>query len=171
MTSKPASRSGLHALPAKIRRKPAFLFATWFGCGLSPKAPGTVGSLAAVILAWPLSRAGFGPLGFLILSLVLLYPAIQAAGFVARETGGKDPQIVVIDEVLGQWLTLAGALRFDLWTLALGFGLFRLFDIWKPPPIRLIEQAPGGSGIVLDDMMAGAYAALVLFLVGWFNHH
>ncbi len=52
----------------------------------------------------------------------------------------------------------------------MAFALFRLFDIWKPPPIRLIEQIPGGAGIVLDDMMAGAYGALVLFLMGWFNH-
>jgi phosphatidylglycerophosphatase A len=149
----------------------AWVLATWFGCGLSRIAPGTVGSLAAVLIAWPLSRIGFGPLYFLILSLALLYPAIGAAGKVAALTGRKDPQVIVIDEVLGQWLTLAGALRFDLFTFALAFGLFRLFDIWKPPPIRLIEQIPGGAGIVLDDMMAGAYAALVLFLVGWFNHH
>ena len=81
----------------------------------------------------------------------------------AAESGRKDPQIVVIDEVLGQWLTLAGALRFDLLTFALAFGLFRLFDIWKPPPIRLIEQIPGGAGIVLDDMMAGATAHLSYF--------
>jgi phosphatidylglycerophosphatase A len=152
-------------------RSPAWLFATWFGCGWSPVAPGTVGSLAAVLIAWPLSRIGFGRTHFLILSLALLYPAIYAAGFVARDSGRKDPQFVVIDEVLGQWLTLAGALRFDLLTFALAFGLFRLFDIWKPPPIRLIEQVPGGAGIVLDDMMAGAYGALVLFLMGWFNHH
>jgi phosphatidylglycerophosphatase A len=90
---------------------------------------------------------------------------------VAAQTGRKDPQIIVIDEVLGQWLTLTGAMRFDFWTFVLAFGLFRLFDIWKPPPIRLIEQVPGGAGIVLDDMAAGAYAALVLFLAGWFNHH
>lgn len=148
----------------------AFLFATWFGCGYSPSAPGTVGSLAAIVIAWPLSRFGFGRLHFLILSLALLYPAIRAAGIVATQSGGKDPQFVVIDEVLGQWFTLAGALRFDLLTFALAFGLFRLFDIWKPPPIRLIEQIPGGAGIVLDDMMAGAYGALVLFMMGWFNH-
>ena len=154
-----------------MRSKPAWVFATWFGCGLSQIAPGTVGSLAAVLLAWPLSRIGFGRVHFLVLALALLYPAIRAADTVAAETGRKDPQIVVIDEVLGQWFTLAGALRFDLLTFALAFGLFRLFDIWKPPPIRLIEQVPGGAGIVLDDMMAGAYGALVLFLVGWFNHH
>ncbi|HEX4277570.1 MAG TPA: phosphatidylglycerophosphatase A [Bryobacteraceae bacterium] len=149
----------------------AWMFATWFGCGYSGFAPGTVGSLAAIALAWLFSRAGFGRLQFLILSMALLYPAIRAASIVAAESGRKDPQMIVIDEVLGQWLTLAGALRFDLLTLGVAFALFRLFDIWKPPPIRLIEQIPGGAGIVLDDMMAGAYGALVLFLVGWFNHH
>ncbi len=149
----------------------AWLFATWFGSGYAPRAPGTVGSLAAIVIAWPLSRLGFGRLQFLILSFALLYPAIRASSIVAAESGRKDPQIVVVDEVLGQWLTLAGAARFDLLTFALAFGLFRFFDIWKPPPIRLIEHVPGGAGIVLDDMMAGAYGALVLFLVGWFNHH
>jgi phosphatidylglycerophosphatase A len=114
---------------------------------------------------------GLGRIQFLVLTMVLLHPAIRAAGIVAAESGRKDPQIVVIDEVLGQWLTLAGAARFDLPTFALAFGLFRLFDIWKPPPIRRIEQLPGGAGIVLDDMMAGVYGALVLFLAGWFNHH
>src|ERR1700691_5015227 len=153
------------------RNKPAWLFATWFGCGFPPFAPGTAGSLAAILIAWPLSLLGFGRLHFLILAFTLLYPAVRAAGIVAGLSGQKDPQVVVIDEVLGQWLTLAGALRFDLFTFALAFGLLRLFDIWKPPPIRLIEQIPGGAGIVLDDMMAGAYGALVLFLVGWFNHH
>jgi phosphatidylglycerophosphatase A len=167
MTSNSASKVGIII----ARNKPAWIFATWFGCGLSPVAPGTVGSLAAILLAWPLSRIGFGSIHFLVLAFVLLYPAIRAAGIVAAQSGRKDPQIVVIDEVLGQWLTLSGALRFDLPTFALAFGLFRLFDIWKPPPIRLIEQVPGGAGIVLDDLMAGAYGALVLFLVGWFNHH
>lgn len=154
-----------------MRNKTAWIFATWFGCGFSPIAPGTVGSLAALLIAWPLSQLGFARLHFLVLAFALLYPAIKAAGAVASLTARKDPQVVVIDEVLGQWLTLAGALRFDLFTFALAFGLFRLFDIWKPPPIRLIERIPGGAGIVLDDIMAGAYAALVLFLVGWFNRH
>ena len=148
----------------------AWLFATWFGCGFSRFAPGTVGSLGALAVAIPLWRYdGFGRVQFLLLSLLLLYPGIRAADKVAAESGRKDPQLVVIDEVLGQWLTLAGAAKFDLLTFGLAFGLFRLFDIWKPPPVRLIEQVPGGAGIVLDDMMAGAYAALVLFAVGWFN--
>jgi len=151
------------------RWSPAWMFATWFGCGFSPQAPGTVGSLAAVLIAFPLIHLGFGRWHFLLLSLVLLYPGIRAADVVARESGRKDPQIVVVDEVLGQWLTLAGAMRMNWLSLLIGFGLFRLFDIWKPPPIRRIERLPGGSGIVLDDMMAGVYGALVLFLMGWFN--
>lgn len=149
-----------------MKTRVASLFATFFGCGQSPFAPGTVGSLAAILIAWPLSRAGFGPVHFVILTLILLYPAILSAGIVAQKTGRKDPQIVVIDEVLGQWLTLAGALRFNLPTFALAFALFRLFDIWKPPPIRPIERIPGGAGIVLDDIMAGVYGAVVLFLAG-----
>ncbi len=153
----------------KNRLTPAWVFSTWFGCGYSRFAPGTVGSLGALVVAWPLARAGFNSLYFLILSLALLYPAIRAAGIVAAETHRKDPQFIVIDEVLGQWLTLAGALRFDWRTFLIAFALFRLFDIWKPPPIRLIEQLPGGAGIVLDDMMAGIYGALVLFVAGWFN--
>lgn len=154
-----------------MTNKPAWVFATWFGCGLSPIAPGTAGSLAAILIAWPLSLLGFGRLQFLILVFALLYPAIRAASIVESQAGRKDPQAIVIDEVLGQWLTLAGAMRFDLITFVLAFALFRLFDVWKPPPIRLIEQIRGGGGIVLDDIMAGGYAALVLFLVGWFNHH
>jgi len=153
------------------RKRLPHIIGTWFGCGYSPKAPGTVGSLAAILIAWPISLAGVNAIGFLILSLAGLYPAIRASAAVAEESGRKDPQIVVVDEVLGQWLTLAGALRFNWRTFLFAFILFRFFDILKPPPIRLIERVPGGAGIVLDDMMAGAYGALVLFVLGWFNRY
>ena len=152
-----------------MRGRAAWWFGTWFGCGYVPVAPGTIGSAAAIAIAWPLAQAGFGNLHFLVLSFALLYPAIWAAGVVAAQSGKKDPGIVVVDEVVGQWLTLAGALRFNWRTFAIAFLLFRFFDILKPPPIRLIERVPGGSGIVLDDMMAGAYGALVLFIMGWFT--
>jgi phosphatidylglycerophosphatase A len=74
-----------------------------------------------------------------------------------------------VDEVVGQWMTLTGAtvLNWKSWLLAL--ALFRLFDIWKPPPVRQLERLPGGLGIVADDAMAGVYGALVLFAAGWFN--
>ncbi len=151
------------------KTKAAWWFATWLGCGYFPFAPGTVGSLAALIIAWLLVRLGFTNVHFVVLSLALLYPAVYAAGVVAEESGRKDPGFVVVDEVLGQWFTLAGAARYDWKTFVLGFFLFRLFDIWKPPPIRLIERISGGAGIIFDDMLAGAYAALVLFMTGWFN--
>ena len=152
-----------------MRGRAAWWLATWFGCGFFPIAPGTVGSAAAIGIAWLLAQAGFGNLHFLVLSFALLYPAIWAAGVVAAQLGKKDPGPVVADEVAGQWLTLAGALRFNWQTFVIAFLLFRFFDILKPPPIRLIERVPGGSGIVLDDMMAGAYGALVLFIMGWFT--
>jgi phosphatidylglycerophosphatase A len=154
-----------------MKTKPAWLVATWFGCGYFPKGPGTVGSLAAIALAGLFSVAGLTGFGFLLLSLAALYPAIRAADVVAIESGRKDPQFVVVDEVLGQWLALAGAVRLNWRSFLLAFVLFRFFDILKPPPVRQIEQIPGGAGIVLDDMMAGVYAALVLFLLGWFNRY
>lgn len=144
--------------------------ATWFGCGYAPKGPGTAGSLAALAIAWALhSYAGVSAIGMAWLSVLLAVPGIWAANVVARDGGTKDPQIVVVDEVVGQWITLAGAtvLNWKSWLLA--FVLFRLFDIWKPPPVRQLERLPGGLGIVADDAMAGVYGALVLFAAGWFN--
>jgi phosphatidylglycerophosphatase A len=152
----------------------ARLLATWFYCGYAPKAPGTAGSLAAVVIAWLLHEyAGVPAWGFAILALALLGPAIWSADVMARETGLKDPQIVVVDEVVGQWITIAGAsfgndgINWKAWCAA--FVLFRAFDMWKPPPVRQLEQIRGGAGIVLDDVMAGIYAALVLSVPGWFN--
>ena len=143
---------------------------TWFGCGYLPKSPGTAGSAAALVIAWVLWRyAGAGPFTFVVLALLLLAPAVWSAGVVARHSGIEDPQMVVIDEVVGQWLTLGGATALNWKSWLLAFVLFRLFDIWKPPPVRQLENVAGGAGIVLDDAMAGVYAALVLFAAGWFN--
>ena len=143
---------------------------TWFGCGYSPKAPGTAGSAAAIGIALLIEYCGqWPPLAFAVLAAAVSLPAIWAAGETARQAQVKDPQYVVVDEVVGQWLALAGArvLNWKAWLAA--FLLFRLFDIWKPPPARQLEALPGGVGIVADDLMAGLYAALVLFIAGWFN--
>ena len=148
----------------------ARLIATWFYCGYFPKGPGTAGSIGGLIIAIALHLwTGMGAVGFGVLALVGLLPAIWAADVTARVTGLKDPQIVVVDEVVGQWATLAGALRFNWKTWLIALLLFRLFDIFKPPPVRQLERVPGGAGIVLDDAMAGVYGALVLFAAGWFN--
>ncbi|HEU5022009.1 MAG TPA: phosphatidylglycerophosphatase A [Bryobacteraceae bacterium] len=153
-----------------MKRGPAFWFATWFGCGLAPKAPGTFGSLGALIVAWPLVfHHGWQPLWFGALAIVILYPAIQSATAVSIGTGRKDPQIVVVDEVVGQWLTLAGATRLNPMAFLYALILFRLFDIWKPPPVRGLEKLPSGTGIVLDDAMAGIYGAVILYVLGRLN--
>jgi len=127
--------------------------------------------MAAIVLAFLLARyAGWAPWWFAALAALATPAGIWAADVTAREAGLKDPQIVVVDEVLGQWLTLAGAPRLDWKTLAIGLLLFRIFDVWKPPPVRQLEKLAGGAGIVADDLMAGAYAALVLAIVSyWFS--
>lgn len=132
--------------------------------GLSPMAPGTVGSLAAIILA---------PLIFMPLSLPARL-AVLACLFVAgglacsraeRLLGKKDPGSVVIDEVLGQWAAILPFASLLWWELALAFGLFRLFDISKPWPVRASENwLPHGFGIMIDDLFAGLYALAALYL-------
>ena len=148
----------------------ARVLGTWFYLGHVPKGPGTAGSLGALAIGWALhAYFGISGAGLALFGVLLIAPAIWAAGRMAKDTGSKDPQIVVIDEVVGQWITLAGAstLHWKSWLGA--FLLFRAFDIWKPPPVRQLENVPGGAGIVLDDAMAGIYAALVLYCAGWFN--
>ena len=154
----------------RVRDRAAVMFATWFGCGYFPKAPGTAGSLGALLVAYPLvTWAHWRAADLALLAAVVLPVAIWASSATARVKAIKDPQIVVIDEVIGQWLSLAGATTLN-WKSWLGaFLLFRLFDIWKPPPVRWLESLPSGTGIVMDDAMAGIYAALVLFAAGCFN--
>lgn len=146
-------------------RRLALLLATWFGCGYWPWGPGTAGSLAAVaIVALLHFYAGYGRLVLLVLIAVLLVPSIWASTQTARLLNRKDPGSVVIDEVLGQWLTLLGATALNWKTLVAGFILFRVFDIWKPWPVRNFEKLPEGTGIVVDDLAAGVYGALILYI-------
>ena len=148
----------------------ANLISTWFGCGRSPVAPGTVGSAAAIAIAIAIERfAALPPPWFAAFAALLLAPAIWAAGVSARAANLKDPQFVVVDEVIGQWIALAGAPDLNWKSYLAAFALFRLFDIWKPAPARQLERLPGGLGINADDVMAGIYAALVLFVAGCFN--
>jgi phosphatidylglycerophosphatase A len=151
--------------PLPPRSPGAFLIATWFGCGYAPKAPGTAGSLAGLIIAAALHAIGYGRGALLLLTAILLAPGIWSAGVVARETNATDPHIVVVDEVIGQWITLAGAATFNWKTYLVAFAVFRLLDVWKPSPARQLEALPGGWGIVADDVMAGLYGALAIFVL------
>lgn len=143
--------------------KVALAIATWFGCGFWPKGPGTAGSIGALLVAWPIiAWLPVQPWHFAILAVVLTPLGIWASSRTAEIRQTKDPQIVVVDEVLGQWLTLAGASVLDLPHIAAALLLFRLFDITKPWPVRKLESLPAGTGIVADDLAAGVYGAAVL---------
>jgi phosphatidylglycerophosphatase A len=143
------------------RTHPAMLVATWFGCGLLPKMPGTWGSLAALPLAWLIAYIS-GPAGLLIAAVAIFAIGCWAAGVVEDASGIKDAQFIVIDEVAGQFVALAPAPLAPL-PYVVGFLLFRFFDIVKPFPIRWIERRfPGGFGVMADDIGAAIYAAIVM---------
>ncbi|HXP31436.1 MAG TPA: phosphatidylglycerophosphatase A [Stellaceae bacterium] len=143
---------------------PAALIATWFGCGFLPWAPGSWGSLAALPFAWLIAWAG-GALGLLAAAAALFLLGWWAASVMANSLSAKDPACIVVDEVVGQWLTLAAA-PLDPIAYALGFLLFRFCDVVKPWPVRWADREIGGGlGIMLDDALAGLMAAVVL-LVG-----
>jgi phosphatidylglycerophosphatase A len=145
----------------------AVAVATCLGCGYFPWGPGTIGSLVAIIIAVILHfSAGAGRPALLIATLLLLAPAVWASTLTARLHGKKDPSVVVIDEVLGQWVTLLGATALRWKSFCAAFLLFRLFDIWKPWPVRNFEKLPEGLGIVADDLAAGIYGALILYIGG-----
>lgn len=138
--------------------------ATWFGCGHSPRAPGTVGSIAAV----PVHVLLMGtPLAVHVAAVVLSCIAgVWAAQRFAMETGSHDPQQVVIDEVTGTLIALTFVRGDGVWPAVVAVLGFRLFDIWKPWPIRHLERArPVGLGIMLDDWGAGLLAGALAWAV------
>jgi phosphatidylglycerophosphatase A len=160
MTSSPgADKQGI---PSKKKTLWAWSIATFFGAGLGKPGPGTWGSVATVLLwavfAWAIHPTPLVLLyGLFLLIGFALFLGIPAATIVARESGRKDPQMVVIDEVAGQAITLLFS-PFDWRHGLIALILFRLFDITKPFPIRRLEDLPEGWGIVLDDVAAGLYA-------------
>ncbi len=138
------------------------LIATWFGAGLLPKAPGTWGSASALPLAWVLVAIG-GPALLLAAAAVVFLLGWWASDRYAKTTGRDDPSEVVVDEVVGQWLTLLAAPLNPVAYLG-GFLLFRLFDIRKPWPVGWADQRVGGGlGIMLDDVLAALYAGGLLW--------
>ena len=150
----------MNALPRPTRPPvwhPAALVATVGGVGYLPKAPGTWASAAAVILAIGLDQAG-GWLAIAIAAAAATVLGLVAVHVYLRQSALADPPEIVIDELAGQWLTLA-FLPFGVVGCVLGFLAFRIFDIVKPWPIPWVEQRSGAWGVVLDDLMAGLYAA------------
>lgn len=141
---------------------PAGWIASGFGSGLAPVAAGTVGSLVA-LLPWLALRELPLP-AYIAVLLVGFAIGVWAAGWVIDRIHVQDPSVVVWDEFIGLWIALAAAPR-EWWWIAAGFGLFRLFDIWKPWPVSWADDhVHGGLGAMLDDALAGVYALLCLQL-------
>jgi phosphatidylglycerophosphatase A len=151
----------------KFRERAVLFVATGFFIGSVPVAPGTFGSLIGLPVCFLLSRLNF--LQSLICILAFILFAIAIASAAEKILNQKDPGQIVIDEIAGLMVTLAG-LPFNLKTVLAGFIIFRVFDILKPFPIRILEKrVGGGSGIVLDDVLAGVYGNLVIRLVIYFT--
>lgn len=142
--------------------KTSLTLSTWFGTGLLPVAPGTFGTLGAVPLVFGLTCLGTVPGVFIIAMVVAV--AIWASDRSEKLLGNNDPSEVVIDEVAGFLLTMF-LLPLSWFTFGLGFVLFRIFDIFKPYPIKQAETLRGGLGIVMDDLVAGIYAHLCVRLI------
>ncbi len=138
-------------------KKIAYLIATGFGSGYFPIAPGTAGSLVAlflyIVFPWDLFY-------WSVIIAVTFLLGVWAAGAVEKDMK-KDPGIVVIDEFVGQWLALLFLPKM-VWIFIASFFLFRILDIIKPYPARRIENLHGGMGIMLDDVIAGIYANIIL---------
>lgn len=169
---------------------PATLLGTWFGAGLSPWAPGTVGSAAAIPFAWAIAQF-FGGMGLLVATVICFFVGWWACAVYCGRTHKQDPGEMVIDEVAGMWLLIAG---FTLWmeplpvigdyghpmhyfnnvniipllavVYATIFFVFRFFDIWKPWPIRWVDRnIKGGLGVMLDDILAAIFSVVPVFFI------
>lgn len=147
------------------------VLSTGFGSGLVPVAPGTAGALVALGIWW-LMYLYLAPCVLLWATIALIvvttFVGVWTSGVMERYWG-HDPRSVNIDEFVGTWIPLlvapAGP---DTWWLAwLGFALFRIIDMWKPLGCRRFDRLPGGWGVMLDDVLAGTYALVILAIVRW----
>lgn len=151
--------------PKTTTDRVAALIATAAGAGFAPKAPGTVGAAAGVLVYLVVNWAGAG--AYFVHAILLFIFAGTLAAHRVETFWGHDSQRIVIDEVIGQMITfsLAGPVRLSWISIIAGFVLFRIFDIVKPFPIRHLERLPGGAGVIADDVGAGFYALAALVIL------
>lgn len=158
-------RSESHHRRNGVKRRAALWFASASYIGLLPLAPGTYASVATTLAYAAVARAAGGVRPELHLSAVAIVALLGtiAAAEVCRSRRDEDPSVVVIDEVAGQLLAL-WLVPPTLWNLVLGTILFRIFDVWKPYPLRSLERLHGGVGVMADDLGAGIYSTCLLQL-------
>ena len=143
-----------------FKQKTVMFLATGCYIGNISFAPGTFGSVFGLLVCFFLSKIDFSIA--VLLTLIFILSAIWIAGEAEKILGEEDPGCIVIDEIAGIILTLSG-LPFNMTSMTVGFLIFRVLDIWKPYPIRLLENKfSGGIGIVLDDVAAGILSNVIL---------
>ena len=163
------------------------LVTTFFGSGMSPKAPGTMGSLAATVVVYPMAFGaiqlfdmGWGNPFFLLAALIVFFGAIPFVNKAMKDTGTEDPGWIVIDEVCGIFMTFAFinpgiitdisrelGFAYAVPLLLVGFGLFRFFDILKPLGIHRFEKFPRAWGVMADDLLGGIYAGILMVPISY----
>jgi len=152
-----------------------YALATGLGAGFTPIAPGTAGALEGVAIYLAIHTLHLGQSASLfvlaIINVILFAVGVWASSRTCAMTGVKDPRLIVIDEVSGQLISLTPLVllpSFSITAVVIGFLLFRLFDIFKPYPIRKLERLHGGLGVMADDALAGVYAAFLVWLCAHF---
>ena len=138
-------------------------FSTVLKVGYLPIAPGTWGSLAALVV-WFIIIESTSTVTFIVAIIMIFALGVYTSSITERYLDKKDPSVIVIDEWVGQWIALLFLPKSLLWGLV-AFTLFRLFDIWKPYPIKTLDNLPSGWGIMLDDVFAGIYALITIFML------
>ncbi|MCJ7802827.1 MAG: phosphatidylglycerophosphatase A [Candidatus Marinimicrobia bacterium] len=146
-----------------MKNKLSNWFSTVFKIGYLPIAPGTWGSLAA-LLVWYVIIGYISTVTLTGLIVIIFVLGVYTSSITERNMAIKDPSVIVVDEWVGQWIALLFLPKSLLWGL-IAFFIFRLFDIWKPYPIKILDHMKGGWGIMLDDVLAGIYAVLVIIVL------
>lgn len=146
--------------------------ATGFGSGYSPFAPGTAGAIVATIIWLILAFFVDSTTLFIITSILIVVFTILGvwSSNELEPLWGKDPSRIVVDEMVGVWIPLLIADLNKPYTIIAAFVLFRLFDIFKPLGIRKMERLKGGYGVMMDDVLAGVYSIIVLWILKYFIH-
>src|SRR5512138_2510919 len=148
---------------------PAHFIALGFGSGLAPFAPGTFGTLVGLALFLALEQV-IAPWHVAALAVPLFFVGVWASGVTSRDLGVRDHGAIVIDEIVA-FLPVAVFANKSALMLAVAFGFFRLFDVWKPFPIRQVERrVKGGFGVMIDDVLAAAYACIAIALLVAVSH-
>jgi phosphatidylglycerophosphatase A len=157
--------SNIPPIPDSVWRNPLHFIAFGFGSGTIPVAPGTFGTLVGI--PFYLMMQNLSPLLYFIIMLLIIGASIWICAKATRDIGIEDHQGMCLDEIVGFIVTMFYAPHGWQW-ICIGFLLFRLFDIWKPWPIRFIDaRLSGGLGIILDDVLAGIYSCVILQMIAW----